>query len=202
MLHVGLTGNVGAGKSTVVALFESRGAAVIDTDALAREVVAPGQPGLSRIRELWGDRVIDQHGGLDRTEMRRIVFSDPEQRRQLESVLHPLILDRFRELVAEAEARGDRILISVVPLLYEVGMEAEFHVIVLVDAPLDLRIERIVAARDLGQEEARALAAAQMPADEKRSRAHLIIDNDSDITALERRAWEAWKEIEKMATST
>jgi dephospho-CoA kinase len=99
----------------------------------------------------------------------------------------------------EAEARGDRIAIGVVPLLFEVGLEDEYDVVLLIDAPLGLRIERLVNKRGLTADEARAIADAQMPAAEKRARADFIIDNDSDITSLERRAWETWKEIEKLS---
>ncbi len=199
MLRVGLTGNVGAGKSTVVALFAGWGATVIDTDVLAREVVEPGSPALQLIREVFGEAVISDDGRLDRSALRRIVFTDQGAREQLEAILHPAIRARFNELFLEAEARGDRIVIGVVPLLYEVGMEQDFDVVLLVDAPLDLRIERLVGKRGLSTEEARAVAAAQMPAEEKRTRAEFIIDNDSDITTLERRAWEVWKEIEKLS---
>ncbi|MHC4233528.1 MAG: dephospho-CoA kinase, partial [Planctomycetota bacterium] len=193
MLRLGLTGNVGAGKSTVVSLFASWGATVIDSDVLAREVVETGQPALARIGEVWGDAVLHESGRLDRAAMRRIVFSDPEAREQLESILHPAIRDRARELLLEAEARGDRIVVGVVPLLYEAGLEGEYDAILLIDAPVELRIVRLVSKRGLSVEEARAVAAAQMPAEEKRARADFIIDNDSDITTLERRAWETWK---------
>ena len=199
MLRVGLTGNVGAGKSTVVTLFASWGASIIDTDVLAREVVAAGSAALEQIREVWGDAVVAADGGLDRDAMRRIVFADPEARRKLEDILHPAIVTRCRELFVEAEARGDRIVIGVVPLLYETGMQNEFDVVVLVDAPLEQRIERLVSKRGLAADEARAVAAAQMLAEEKRERAEFIIDNDSDITTLERRAWETWKEIDKLS---
>ncbi|MGD8868401.1 MAG: dephospho-CoA kinase [Gemmatimonadales bacterium] len=201
MLRVGLTGNVGAGKSTVVSLFASWGGKVIDTDVLAREVVEPGGTALGEIRAVWGDEVLDVSGRLDRAAMRRIVFSDDDARQRLESILHPAIRARFRDLVAEAEVAGDRVVIGVVPLLFEKDMVGEFDLVLLVDAPTDVRIERLVAKRGLSPEEARAVAAAQMPAEEKRSRADLIIDNDSDLTVLERRAWETWKEIQKLSGS-
>lgn len=183
----------------MVELFASWGATVIDTDVLAREVVSPGRPALARIREVWGDGIIAEDGTLDRAAMRQIVFTDAEQRKRLESILHPAILERVRELTVEADARGDRILIGVVPLLYETGMDVEFDVVVLVDAPLERRIERIVTKRGLTREEARGVAASQMLSGLKRRRADFVVDNDSDITTLERRAWETWKEIEKLA---
>jgi dephospho-CoA kinase len=198
MLRVGLTGNVGAGKSTAVSLFASWGATVVDTDVLAREVVQPGSPALERIREIFGEQMIDEASGLDRAAMRALAFSDAGAREQLEAILHPAIRARSRELMGEAETRGDRIVIGVVPLLYETGMDKEYDVVLLIDAPLETRIERLVGKRGLSAEEARAMAAAQMPAEEKRAQADFIIDNDSDITTLERRAWETWKEIEKL----
>lgn len=199
MLQVGLTGNVGAGKSTVVGLFAGWGATVIDTDVLAREVVLPGSPALAQIRRMWGDAVITEDGKLDRGAMRRIIFSDPEARDKLEAILHPEIRARCQDLFLEAKARGDRIVVAVVPLLYETGMESEFDIVVLVDAPLEVRIERLVRKRGLKADEARAVAAAQLAAEEKRARADYIIDNGSDIPTLERRAWETWKEIQKLS---
>ena len=199
MLRVGLTGNVGAGKSTVVSLFASWGGTVIDADVIAREVVEPGGSALTEIRAVWGDEVLDESGRLDRAAMRRIVFADDLAREKLEAILHPAIRARFRELVGEAEVAGDRIVIGAVPLLYEKGLVEDFDVVLLIDAPTETRIERLVAKRGLSVEEARAVAAAQMPAEEKRSRADLIIYNDSDLTVLERRAWETWKEIQKLS---
>ncbi len=199
MLRVGLTGNVGAGKSTVVDLFAGWGATVIDTDVLAREVVSPGSPALARIRQKWGEAVITADGKLDREAMRSIVFSDAVARDELEAILHPEIRSRCQDLFREAGARGDRIVVGVVPLLYETGMEAEFDIVVLVDAPLGLRIERLASKRGLDTEVAQAIASAQMSAEEKRLRADYIIDNDSDIPTLERRAWETWKEIQKLS---
>lgn len=199
MLRVGLTGNVGAGKSTLVSLFAGWGATVVDTDVLAREVVVPGSSALERIREVWGDEVLAEDGSLDRGALRRIVFADPEARERLELILHPAILARSRELFQEAEARGDRIAIGVVPLLYETGMDREFDLVLLIDAPLEQRIVRLARKRGLDAEEARAIARAQMPPEEKRARADLIVDNDADIPTLERRAWETWKEIQRLS---
>jgi dephospho-CoA kinase len=198
MLHVGLTGNAGAGKSSVAALFARWGASVIDSDELARECVRPGSAVLAKIREVFGDGVLGADGGLDRAAMRSLAFSDAGAREQLEAILHPAIRARYRELLGEARARGDAIVIGVVPLLYETGMEGDFDLVVLVDAPLEVRVGRLVEKRGLAAAEARALVAAQMPAEEKRARAAFIIDNDSDLTTLERRAWETWKQIERL----
>ncbi len=199
MLRVALTGNVGSGKSAASQMLEEWGATVVDTDVLAREVVKPGSPALARIREIWGDQVINEDGGLDRAAMRHVAFADPGARRDLELILHPAILERAHQMMDEAEAEGADIFIAVVPLLYESGSESDADLVVLIDTPLDQRISRMVASRDLDEEEARRIAAAQMPAEEKRKRADLIIENDADLATLNRRVEHAWKEIQKRA---
>ena len=168
MLHIGLTGNIGAGKSTVVTLFASWGATVIDTDILAREVVQPGNPALERIRETFGDEVIGEDGTLDRAAMRYVAFSNSSERTRLEEILHPAIRARYEELLGEADARGDRVVVGVVPLLYETGMHYDFDAVVVVDAPIAVRVERLVGKRGLTRAEAQAMADAQMPAAQKR----------------------------------
>ena len=199
MLRVALTGNVGSGKSAASQMLEEWGATVVDTDVLAREVVKPGSPALARIREIWGDQVIDEDGGLDRAAMRHVAFADPGARRDLELILHPAILERAHQMMDEAEAEGADIFIVVVPLLYESGSESDADLVVLIDTPLEQRIARLVASRDLDEEEARRIAAAQMPAEEKRERADLIIENDADLATLNGRVEQAWKEIQKRA---
>lgn len=201
MLRVALTGNVGAGKTEVGRLFEDWGARVVDTDVVAREVVQPGSPALARIREIWGEQVIADDGGLDRAVMRRLVFADPGARRDLEMILHPTILARVRVLMDHAEAEGAEVFVAVVPLLYETGLDAEFDYVVLVDSPLDQRIQRIVGNRDVSEEEARRIAAAQMPAADKRRLADLVIENDSDLGALEGRARAAWETVRRRAAA-
>ena len=118
---------------------------------------------------------------------------------QLEGILHPAILERAHQMMDEAEAEGADIFIAVVPLLYESGSESDADLVVLIDTPLDQRISRMVASRDLDEEEARRIAAAQMPAEEKRKRADLIIENDADLATLNGRVEQAWKEIQKRA---
>ena len=199
MLKVALTGNVGAGKTEVSRIFEEKGARVVDTDVVAREIVEPGSPALARIREIWGDQVIDEDGQLDRAALRRLVFADPGARRDLEMITHPAILERVEALMAEAEADGAEVFVAVVPLLYETGLDAQFDYVVLVDSPLERRIQRIVGSRDVTEEEARRIAASQMPAEEKREVADLVIVNDSELEALEARANQAWNAIRQRA---
>ncbi len=201
MLRVALTGNVGAGKTALSRLFEAWGARVVDADVLAREAVKLGSPALAKIREIWGEQVIGEGGGLDRRAMRRLAFADPGARRDLELILHPAILGRTLQLMSEAEAAGVEVFIAVVPLLYEAGFSGEFDMVVLIDAPLQQRIARMLPTRDLDEEEARRIAAAQMPAEKKRELADLVLENDSDMETLERRAREAWEQIKRRAAS-
>jgi dephospho-CoA kinase len=199
MLRVGLTGNIASGKSTVAGVWRRLGARVIDADELARRAVEPGTPGLERVVREFGPGVLDERGRLDRAALRRIVFRDPEARRRLEAIVHPEV----RRLRAEEEARarvdGERILVHDIPLLFEVGMEKEFDVVVLVEARPELRLERLVRERGLSEEEARRMIEAQMPSEAKRAKADLVIENDGTREELEAKAKEAWRELERRA---
>ena len=193
MRRIALTGNIASGKSTVAGVWREAGAHIVDADALAREAVAPGSDGLDRIVEHFGRDVLHPDGTLDRAAMRRLVFLDPGQRKALEAILHPRI-ERLREKRdARLEADGVRLVVHVIPLLFEAGLADRFDDIVLVDARESLRRERLLVARGLTGEEADRMIAAQLPTGPKRARATLVIDNDDTIATLERRAAEAWR---------
>ena len=150
MLNVALTGNIAAGKTAVADLFRRWGATVLDADAIVREVQAPGGPVLRRIAERFGHSVIGPEGVLDRAALRRIVMADAAARADLEAIVHPAVAARRAELAAEAEARGDRIVVSDIPLLFETGADAAFDAVVLVDAPEPVRLRRLMEHRGLG----------------------------------------------------
>lgn len=192
VLRVGLTGNLGAGKSAVSDLFRRWGAVVVDADDVAREVAEPGQPALAAIATEFGPDVLDSGGRLDRDALRRRIVSDPLARSRLEAILHPPIVARIAERLAEAEAQGVEVAVAVVPLLFETGMTAAFDAVVLVDAPEETRVARVAAAGKMTASEARAIAAAQAPASRKRERADWVVENDADLRTLERRARETW----------
>lgn len=202
MLRVGLTGNIASGKSSVARVWARRGAWVIDADELARRAVRPGTPALREIVKQFGTQVLDAERRLDRAALRRIVFDDPEARRRLEAIVHPEV-GRLR---AEEEAAGERagatIVVHDIPLLFEVGLEGEFDVIVLVDAPVEARLARLVRERGIAEEEARRMIEAQMPAETKRRRADLVIDNDGSLEELRRKAESAWGELERRASAS
>jgi dephospho-CoA kinase len=195
MLNVALTGNIAAGKSAVAELFRRWGATVLDADAIVREVQAPGGPVMGWIAERFGAGVVRPDGSLDRPALRRIVMADAEAREALERIVHPTVYARRAELAAEAEARGDRIVISDIPLLFESGDAGTFDAVVLVDAPEAVRQRRLVEHRGLSEVEAQEMIRAQLPASTKRSRSHFVIDNDGDLAALERAASEVWRAL-------
>src|SRR5688572_30035847 len=185
MLNVALTGNIAAGKSAVADLFRRWGATVIDADEIVREVQAPGAPVIGEIADRFGKSVLRADGSLDRPALRRRVMADPEGLAALNRIVHPAVHARRAELMAAAESRGDRIVVSDIPLLFEAAEPSEFDVIVLVDAPEDIRLARLMEHRELDRDEARRMIEAQMPSREKRARSDYVIQNDGDWAALE-----------------
>lgn len=199
MLRVGLTGNVASGKSSVAEAWRRAGARVIDADVLAREAVVPGSPALAAIRARFGDDVIDAAGALDRAALRRTVFADPAARADLEAIVHPEVARLRAQAEARAREEGLDLVVHEIPLLYETELHREMDTVVLVHAPEAVRIERMVSGRGLTEAEARAIMDAQMPADAKRARADIVIENDAGIGALTRRALEVLAELRRRA---
>jgi dephospho-CoA kinase len=196
MRSFALTGSVAAGKSTVGALFREWGATVIDMDVLVRELQRKGEPVFNAIVAAFGPEVLDHHGELDRRSLRRRILAAPDARRRLEAIVHPAVEVRRRELLAAARVRGDLIVIADIPLLFEAGDPSAYDGVIVVDAPVDLRRQRLLQSRDFDAHEADLLIAAQMPADQKRAGATWIIDNDGDREKLLRRTREVWKALE------
>ncbi len=195
MRHIGLTGNVAAGKSTVAALFARWGATVIDADTVVRELQEPGSPVLDAIVARFGPEILAPGGSLDRAALRRLVLADAAARRDLEAVVHPAVLDRRRELLAAARVRGAQVVVSDIPLLFETMDPAEFDAVVLVDAPEAVRRRRLIERRGLSPGEADALIAAQAPSGPKRALSTHVIENDGDEALLEARARTAWNAV-------
>ncbi|MEO6834282.1 MAG: dephospho-CoA kinase [Candidatus Tumulicola sp.] len=183
-MRVGLTGGIGAGKSAVAKLFETFGALVIDTDALAREVVARDAGALAEIARAWPTTV--RNGGLDRAALAEIVFADPSERERLNAILHP----RVRRLAAEREARATpgQLVVHVVPLLFETNYDDLVDESILVVAPEPQRIARVVARDHVDEARVRARIGAQVPPEQARARAGYVIENDGDLEDLRARA--------------
>jgi dephospho-CoA kinase len=195
MLSVALTGNIGAGKSTVAELFRRWGATIIDSDQLVREAQIPGHAALQQVAGRFGRQMIRPDGTLDRAKLRAVVLADPEALEALNSIMHPEVHRRRRELLAEARARGDRIVVSDIPLLFETADPAEFDAVVLVDAPESVRRERLLQSRSLPAHELDRLISAQIPSASKRRRSDYVIENEGDHQALERSAGSVWKAL-------
>jgi dephospho-CoA kinase len=195
MLNVALTGNIASGKSTVAELFRSWGATVIDADLLVRDAQAPGSPVLRAIAARFGQDLIDPAGVLDRRALRRRAMGDPAALADLNRIVHPDVLRRRAALEREARNRGDRIVVSDIPLLFEAADPEAFDAVVLVDAPEAVRRARLLAQRGLTAEDADRMLAAQAPTGPKRQRSTFVIDNDGDRAALEARARAVWDQL-------
>ena len=195
MLVVGLTGNIGSGKSTVAQLLSERGATIIDADVLARRAVEAGTPAYEKIVERWGTSIVGLDKQLDRAALRRTVFSDPTQLEELNGMVHPEVESLRQRLLDDARQRGDRIVVCDIPLLFEKHMAPRFDRILLVDAPRPLRLERLVRERGLRETEAMDMIAAQMPAELKRAGADFIIENAGTLNALEQQVADVWTQF-------
>jgi dephospho-CoA kinase len=200
MLLIGLTGNVASGKSEVARMLADRGATLIDADVLAREAVRPNTQALKDIIKRWGKDVLKNDGSLDRTALRQIVFADQNELDALNRIVHPGVTRLRDREIARARERGDKIVVCVIPLLFERNLVEEFDAIVLVDAPRPLRLERMVASRGLEETDAMNMIAAQMPAELKRARADYCIDNDGSLEDLERKVDALWSSLQRAAS--
>ncbi len=199
MLNVALTGNVAAGKTTVVAWFAAWGATVIDADELVREAQAPGSATLEAIARLFGTEVIRRDGSLDRDALRTRVMGDDEALASLNAIVHPVVRGRRAELATEAAARGDCILMNEIPLLFEVLDPDAFDLVILVDAPVDVRRERLMSTRGLSRQDADRLIRSQLPSERKRIQSDIVIDNTRTLEVLEFATREVWRRLRARA---
>lgn len=199
MLTVGLTGGIGAGKSEVSRLLASYGAVVVDADLIAREVVAPGTPGLAAVVAEFGAGVLLPDGALDRPKLGAIVFADPARLAALNAIVHPLVGARSAELAATA-GPGD-VVVHDVPLLAENRLSARYDLVVVVDAADDVRLRRLVELRRMAESEARARMAAQASREDRLAVADLVIDNDGPLEALAPQVRALWEQLRARAAA-
>lgn len=197
MLRIGLTGGIAAGKSTVAAMLRERGAVVVDHDEIAREVVAPGTLGLDRVVERFGEGVLAPDGSLDRSALGHIVFNDQQARADLGALLHPEIarVSAEREAMAVA-ADGDALVVHDIPLLVETGQAEAHHIVVVVHAPADLRIRRLVEERGSSLPDARRRIAAQATDEERAAAADVLIDGAGSVDDLRSQVDELWERLQ------
>jgi dephospho-CoA kinase len=204
VLRAGLTGGIGSGKSEVAKRLAALGAVIIDADVAARAVVAPGTPGLARVAEAFGVGVLGPDGALDRERLGAIVFRDPASRATLNAIVHPLVGQWMRaaDRAAVDAAHGDVVIVHDVPLLAENRRAGDFDLVIVVDVPPELQLERLVSLRGMTPDQARARMAAQASREQRLMVADLVIDNSGTLADLDRRVAEIWADLtRRVATS-
>jgi dephospho-CoA kinase len=194
MLNVALTGNVASGKSTVARWFVRWGATLIDSDALVAEAQQPGSVTLAAIADQFGASMILPDGSLNRKALRELVFANAGARSALNAIVHPVVQARREALMDEARKKGDRIVVSDIPLLFEVLDPSSFDLVVLVEAPNSLRRKRLLN-RGLSNKEAERMMMAQIPSEQKRVHVDIVIDNRGTLRELMEAARAAWDTI-------
>lgn len=199
MLSVGLTGGIGSGKSAVAARLAELGAVVVDADQLARDLVAAGQPALAEIIEKFGSEVIRDDGTLNRQALADIVFADDVALADLNAITHPRIAQRSAALVAAAP--DDAVVVYDVPLLVENGTEAAYDVVVVVDCPDAVRLDRLSRTRGMSEADARARMAAQATREERLAAADFVVENDGTLDLLQVRVDLLWQALLASAVS-
>jgi dephospho-CoA kinase len=197
VLRVGLTGGIGAGKSEVSRRLAVQGAVVIDADAIAREVMAPGTEGLAAVTAEFGAGVLRQDGGLDRERLGEIVFADPAMLRRLNGIVHPLVGQRMAEL--EKDAGTGAIIVHDVPLLAENNLGSGYDLVVVVDAPRHIQLDRLIRQRGMSPDQAEARMAAQASREKRLAIADLVVDNSSSLAELDRQVGDLWVELRRRA---
>jgi dephospho-CoA kinase len=191
VLKIGLTGGIASGKSVVASRLRELGAVLVDADALAREVVEPGTPGLARVVEAFSGAVLGPDGALDRRRLGALVFGDPERLAVLNGIVHPLVRERAAALAAAAPKGA--ILVQDIPLLVETGQGANFHLVLVVDAPEDVRVQRMIEHRKMSEPEARSRMAAQATREDRLAAADVVLDNAGTRDELRDRVDLLWR---------
>jgi dephospho-CoA kinase len=197
MRIIGLTGGIGAGKGTIAGFLRRRGAALIDTDEIARALLAAGSQWLAHIVKEFGPRILRPDGSLDRSALAHIIFSDAEARARLNALLHPLVIAEVRRRLEKLQA-GDSppaAAVVVAPLLFETRAESLVEKVIVVTAPEEERIRRLQKRDRLSEPEIRARFASQMSPEEMKTRADWVIDNRGDLAAAEKQVETLWGEL-------
>ena len=192
-MRVGLTGGIASGKSAVAERLAARGATIIDADLLAREVVAPGTRGLAAVVERFGEGVLQPDGSLDRARLGDIVFADERARAALEAIVHPAVRTRAREI--EEGAPAGTVVVHVIPLLVETGLQHDFDTVVVVDVPEDVQLARLIARNGLTKTQARQRLAAQSSRGERLAAADVVLDNSGPLAELDREVDLLWHRL-------
>jgi len=195
LLRVGLTGGIGAGKSEVSRRLAAQGAVVIDADAIAHEVVGPATGGLAEVVAAFGNDVLDPGGQLDRARLGDLVFADPQLRSKLNAIVHPLVAARMREL--EDTAPAGSIVVHDVPLIAENNLAGSYDLVVVVDVPTRIQLDRLIRHRGLSRDQAKARIAAQAAREQRLAIASIVVDNSGSLAELDRQVGELWAELRR-----
>jgi dephospho-CoA kinase len=195
MLKIAITGGAGSGKSTVARMFQELGAEVLDADQVAREAVAVGQPAWRELRRLYGDDYFNPDGSLNRSKLSQAVFGNPEERRRLEALIHPLVIQEIMARAAALEGRGVQLVMVEVPLLYETGREGGFDRVIVVSAPEADRIRRLRERDRRGEAEIRGILQAQWPLSDKVARADYVVDNGGELGHTRQQVKNIWADL-------
>ena len=195
MLRVGLTGGIGAGKSTVAAMLEEKGAVVIDADAISRELVEPGEPALHLLVDAFGPGIVRPDGSLDRGRLAQLAFSTEDGTGRLNAIMHPLIRAESQRRLDAAEEAGAEVVVYDMPLLVETGQEDLVDLVVVVDVPVEQQVSRAVGMRGLEESDVRRRIQAQASREERLAVADVVIDNSGDRWETERQVDELWERL-------
>ena len=201
MLRVALTGGIATGKTYCLTRLAALGAPVIDADRLARDAVAPGTPGLSAVVARFGPEVLATSGALDRPRVAAVVFADPDARRDLERIVHPIVYRGIREWADRLAAAGRPLAVADVPLLYETGHDRDFDRVVVVACPPDQQVRRLAERNRLSEPDARRRLAAQWPIERKRAAADYVIDTGGTFEETDRQVEDVWRALQRDAAA-
>ncbi|WP_288780874.1 dephospho-CoA kinase [uncultured Kocuria sp.] len=194
--HLGLTGGIGSGKSTVAAMLAQRGAEIIDADAIARDLMEPGTEVFEEVVQAFGHVVLDNSGALDRAALARVVFSDESARERLNGIVHPAVRAESRKRVDAAEEDPDSlVIVQDIPLLVETGQSDSFDGVIVVEAPEAARVERLVTTRGMDPDDARSRIRAQATDEQRRAISTWVIDNSGSEEETEEQVDRLWREL-------
>jgi len=202
VIVAGLTGGIATGKSTVSSFLSDAGARIIDADEIAREAVVQGTPAYDEIRAFFGNEILKPDGEIDRERLGDIIFNDSDQKKRLDAIVHPRVFERSAALIAEIAAKEpDAVVILDIPLLLEANMDRDLAEVIVVYVPEALQLKRLMDRDGIGEKAAMARIRSQMPIEEKRKRATLVIDNSGSRSACRKQALEALERLRQKAGS-
>jgi dephospho-CoA kinase len=197
MFKIAITGGAGSGKSTVARMFQELGAPVLDADQAARDAVAVGAPAWQELRHRFGAEFFNENGALNRSKLAQRVFADPQARRDLDALIHPLVAQELQRKAVDLERQGANLVLVEVPLLYETGREGDFDQVIVVTVPVSKQIHRLQARDQRSDAEIQGILQAQWPLADKVARADYVVDNSGDLHSTRQQVKNIWEKLQK-----